>query len=36
MAAFGRKDISLACKLAAAVEQPVPIADFVFGLTKEA
>lgn len=35
MAAFGRKDISLACKLAATVEQPVPIADFVFGLTKE-
>lgn len=33
MARFGRKDLSLACKLAASIDQPVPIADFVFGLT---
>lgn len=33
MARFGRKDLSLACKLAASIEQPVPIADFVFDLT---
>ncbi len=36
MARFGRKDLSLACKLAASIGEPVPIADFVFGLTTRA
>ncbi len=36
MARFGRKDLSLASKLAAGWGLPVPIADFVFDLTREA
>lgn len=36
MAAFGRKDVNLACKLAASIDQPVPIADAVLALTKRA
>lgn len=34
MATFGRKDISLACKLGAAAGSPTPITDFVFNRTK--
>lgn len=36
MGRFGRKDLSLAAKLAASIDQPVPITDFVFEQTKHA
>ncbi|MCB1738772.1 MAG: NAD(P)-dependent oxidoreductase [Gammaproteobacteria bacterium] len=35
MGRFGRKDISLASKLAASIGTPTPIVDFVFDLTKQ-
>jgi 3-hydroxyisobutyrate dehydrogenase-like beta-hydroxyacid dehydrogenase len=35
MSIFGRKDISLASKLAAALTSPAPITDFVFDLMKK-
>ncbi|MEQ9640971.1 MAG: NAD(P)-dependent oxidoreductase [Alphaproteobacteria bacterium] len=34
MGTFGRKDISLACKLGARLDSPTPITDFVFDQTK--
>lgn len=36
MGRFGRKDLSLAVKLAATIDLPVPITDFVFEQTKHA